>query len=68
MDVAGFFERLYQLIQHEHLWVPLGVVLPTLAFAGFWLGRYFPRHPPSEKALQECNEKLKEATEREAKK
>jgi hypothetical protein len=70
MDIPGFFARLIQLIQHEQLWAPLGVVLPTIAFIGFWFGRYFPKHRPSremEKALEDTNQKLKEALEREAK-
>jgi hypothetical protein len=45
---AGFFERLFQLLQHDQLWIPLGVVLSTAVssagYACFWLGRHFPKH------------------------
>jgi cellulose biosynthesis protein BcsQ len=44
---AGFFERLFQLLQHKQLWMPLAVVLSTAATTalsiGFWFGRYFPK-------------------------
>jgi len=44
---AGFFERLFQLLQHEGSWIPLAVVLSTAITTalsiGFWFGRYFPK-------------------------
>jgi cellulose biosynthesis protein BcsQ len=50
-DVSAFFEKLHVLIRHEQLWGPLAVVLPVMAAAGFWFGRYFPRHPQSPPSL-----------------
>lgn len=44
-DPSAFFDKLFQLLRHEELWAPLAVVLPTLAFVGFWFGRYFPKDP-----------------------
>jgi cellulose biosynthesis protein BcsQ len=49
---AGFFERLFQLLRHEQLWMPLAVVLSTVAtsvgYVGFWLGRHFAKRDPAQ--------------------
>ena len=42
-EVTEFFSKLYQLIQHQELWGPLAVVVPTIGVASFWAGRYFPK-------------------------
>jgi cellulose biosynthesis protein BcsQ len=75
---AGFFERLFQLLQHEQLWLPLAVVLSTAAstvgYAGFWLGRHFPKRDPAQATdciaaaltaqLQTCTDKTHELQEK----
>src|SRR5438445_11031796 len=43
-DVTKFFADFYELLRHEQLWAPLAVVLPVCIFAGFWVGRWFPRN------------------------
>lgn len=40
-----FFGQLYELLKHDELRKALFVVVPMFALAGFWIGRYFPRHP-----------------------
>jgi cellulose biosynthesis protein BcsQ len=40
---AEIFQKVYELLRQEPLWGPVAVVLPTMAFAGFWFGRFFPR-------------------------
>ena len=41
----AYFEWLYELLKYDELRKALFVVLPTTMLAGFWVGRYFPRHP-----------------------
>ena len=63
-DVHAFLERLVQLLRHQELWVPLAIVLPMVAWAGFKAGRYFPYF---DARVKELETKLKESLEREAK-
>src|SRR5258705_7686909 len=45
MDVSKFVENVFNLLKYQDLWIPLGVVLLTTGYLGFWFGRFFPRHP-----------------------
>ena len=40
---AEIFQRVYELLRQEPIWGPVAVVVPAMAFAGFWFGRFFPR-------------------------
>jgi cellulose biosynthesis protein BcsQ len=42
-DVIDFFQKIYELVQHEQLWGAIAVVLPTMVIVGFWFGRLFSR-------------------------
>jgi cellulose biosynthesis protein BcsQ len=44
-EIVDFFQKLFLLIRHEELLVPLVVVLPTMALVGFYGGRFLPKFP-----------------------
>src|SRR5262249_3040198 len=76
-DVHAFLAKLVELLRHQELWVPLAIVLPMTAWAGFKAGCYFPYFNARVRELEtklkeslervaESETKLKEALEREA--
>jgi cellulose biosynthesis protein BcsQ len=46
IDLVKFVEQVHNIITHDELWVPIGAVVLSFAYFGFWFGRFFPRHPP----------------------
>lgn len=73
MDFVKVLEKVFELLKHQELWLPLAVVVAFVGWLGFWFGRFHPRDglakassttsPDNGKAtvdLAECNAKLEE--------